>query len=218
METDLFIQASDDISIQVSALVLEARTAIESYARAHPGFIESYLPLPEDPFAPLPVRQMLNAGIKAGVGPMAAVAGAIADYVCRKMAEKLPGEIIVENGGDTCFKLSGPVTVAIWAGSSPFSGRVGIRCNPEGDFFSVCTSSGTIGHSKSFGCADAVSIISRDAALADAVATAVGNMVDTKKDISPAIERLESFKGVLGGVIIKGDRIGAWGDLELVPV
>ena len=216
LETDLLIQAEEDISARVSGWVVEARTAIEFYAKEHQGFLESYIPLPEDPFAPPPVKEMLRAGTAAGTGPMAAVAGAIAQFVCRKAASVLSGEIIVENGGDTCFRTNAPVTVAIWAGSSPFSGKVGIRCGPPGEFLSVCTSSGTVGHSRSFGKADAVTVISADAALADAVATAVGNMVKTRKDVAPAIQRLGQFPGILGGVIIKADQIGAWGEIELI--
>jgi len=218
METDLFLQAERDISDKVSAWVIEARSAIEDYARSHPGFIESYQPLPDDPFAPLPVRDMLKAGRTAGVGPMASVAGAIAEFVCRRMAEHLNGEIIVENGGDTCFRLSGVSTVCIWAGDSPLSGRVGIRCSADSEFLSVCTSSGTVGHSKSFGTADAVTVISENAAIADAAATAVGNMVKSTRDIHRAVEALRHLNGILGGVIIKGDKLGAWGRLELVSI
>ncbi len=219
METDLFIQAQEDISNMVSSWILEARTAIEAYAKTHEGFLESYIPLPEDPLAPPPVRQMLRAAAIAGTGPMAAVAGAIAQFVCHKAATVLSGEIIVENGGDTCSRIFGPVTAAIWAGSSPFTGKVGIRCDTDEEFLALCTSSGTVGHSKSFGTADAVTVISEDAALADAVATAIGNMVKTRKDVAIATQKLEAFPGIKGGVIIKGDNIGAWGkDIELVPL
>ena len=222
-ETDLFIQAPEDISRQVSGWIIEARTSIEAYAASHGGFIESFTPLPDDPLAPPPVNRMLRAGIAAGTGPMAAVAGAIAQFVCQKAAALLPdGEIIVENGGDTCFRISGAVTAAIWAGRSPFTGKVGIRCagnrTDAGDFLSICTSSGTVGHSRSFGTADAVTVVSKDAALADAVATAVGNMVRSRKDVSVAVERLRDFEGILGGVVIKADQIGAWGEIELVPL
>ncbi len=218
LETDLFIQAGEDISSHASKWIIEARTAIEAYARAHPGFLESYTPLPEDPLAPPPVNGMLRAGMVAGTGPMAAVAGAIAQFICAKAASLLSGDIIVENGGDTCFRTAGPVTAAIWAGRSPFTGRVGIRCDIEGRLLSICTSSGTVGHSRSFGTADAVSIVSEDAALADAVATAVGNLVRSRRDVGPAAERIKDFPGVLGGVVIKADQIGAWGAIELVAL
>jgi len=218
METDLFIQAPEDISPQVSCWILEARTAIEAYARDHRGILESYTPLPEDPLSPPPVKQLLRAGLAAGTGPMAAVAGSIAQFVCQNAASVISGEIIVENGGDTCFRTFSPVTIAIWAGRSPFTGKVGIRCSHDAGFLSVCTSSGTVGHSRSFGIADAITIVSEDAALADAVATAVGNMVKSTKDVAMAAERLKDFPDIIGGVIIKGDQIGVWGSIELVPI
>ena len=217
-ETDLFIQAQEDISSQISDWVVQARTAIEAYAQDHPGFLESYTPLPRDPLAPPPVDSMLKAGLIAGTGPMAAVAGAIAQFVCQKASSILSGEIIVENGGDTCFRLLGPFTAAIWAGRSPFTGKIGIRFETNTKFFSICTSSGTVGHSRSFGTADAVTILAEDAALADAVATAVGNTIRSRKDVGLAAEKLSSFPGITGGVIIKADQIAAWGNLELVPL
>ncbi len=219
LETDLFVQAAEDISSLVSAWVIEARTSIESYARSHAGFLESYFPLPEDLFAPPPVNWMLHAGQVAGTGPMAAVAGAIARFVCEKAALILDGEIIVENGGDTCFRATEPVTAAIWAGKSLFTGKIGVRCAPsDSGFMSICTSSGTVGHSTSFGSADAVTVLCEDGALADAVATAVGNMVNSRKDVSRAVARLSEFPGIIGGVVIKGEQIGAWGNIELVPL
>ncbi len=217
-ETDLFIQAQEDISEQVSNWVVEARTSIEAYARRHEGFLESYSPLPEDPLAPPIVKEMLRAGILAGTGPMAAVAGAIAQFICKQAASILSGEIIVENGGDTYFRAFDPITVAIHAAHSPLSGKIGIRPLTSYEFLSICTSSGTVGHSRSFGTADAVSVVSENGALADAVATAVGNMIKEKKDITWAVQRFQEFPGVLAGVIIKGDQIGAWGEIELLPL
>ncbi len=217
-ETDLFIQAQGDFSRQVSAWVVEARGAIEDYARLHPGFIESYVPLPTDPLAPTIVKRMLEAGDAAGVGPMAAVAGAISEYVGSRIASACQGEVLVENGGDLFLWLYAPVTLSIYAGKSPLSGKVGIRLRPWGAPLSVCTSSGTLGHSRSFGRADAVTVICRDCALADAFATAAGNMVTGRNDIEKVLTFLKRINGVEGAVVIKADAIGAFGDLELVPL
>ncbi len=116
-ETDLLIQADSDLTAQASSLVLEARNAIEEYAKQHPGFIESYVPLPEDPFAPKIVKEMLWAGREAGVGPMAAVAGAIAEYVARGLAKKYTEEVLVENGGDIALVSHSPVIAGVYAGN-----------------------------------------------------------------------------------------------------
>ena len=82
----------------------------------------------------------------------------------------------------------------------------------------LCTSSGTIGHSLSFGLADAVVILSKSAILADAAATAVGNRVKDKKDLEKAAAFAGSIKGVLGGVIIIKNTLISWGEVELLSL
>ncbi len=217
-ETDLFVQAARDLSPEVSAWVVEARSKIEAYARNHPGFLESYSPLPYDPLAPEIVKGMLKATNLAGVGPMASVAGAIAEYVGQRIAQNIPGEIMVENGGDIFLRMLSKVTIGIYAGTSPFSGRVGLMLEGRADPFGVCTSSGTIGHSVSFGSADAVCVISESCSLADAAATAAGNLVKKKADVDRALAYLKGLSGVEGGIVIKADVIGAFGALELVSI
>lgn len=218
-ETDLHIQAKGDLSCEVSGWVIEARLFIEEYGRRYPDFFKSYEPVPEDPFAPPVVKEMIAAARTAGVGPMAAVAGAVAEYVGAKCTGLTADEVIVENGGDIFIHVKDvPLISAIWAGKSPLSGKVGLKIYPEMTPLGLCTSSGTVGHSRSFGTADAVTILSRSTALADAAATAIGNMVKTQKDIDAALNYMREIEGVMGGVIIKGTRLGAWGAVELAPV
>ncbi|MGQ9499426.1 MAG: UPF0280 family protein [Dissulfurimicrobium sp.] len=218
-ETDLHVQAKRDLSSEVSGWVIEARLFIEEYGARHPDFLRSYVPIPEDHFAPPVVREMIAAAQIAGVGPMAAVAGAVAEYVGARCALAAAGDVIVENGGDIFISIEGASLISvIWAGKSPLSGKVGLRIRPEMTPIGLCTSSGTVGHSRSFGMADAVTILSRSTALADAAATAVGNMVKTDKDIDAALKAMGEIAGVMGGVIIKGTKLGAWGAVELVPV
>ena len=80
----------------------------------------------------------------------------------------------------------------------------------------VCTSSGTVSHSLSFGKADAALIISFDAALADAAATAAGNAVKNKDYIEKGINLAKSIDGVKGVLIIVGDKMGTWGEIKLI--
>jgi len=98
------------------------------------------------------------------------------------------------------------------------SQKVGIKIPAEDTPIGVCTSSGKIGHSLSFGRADAVVVLSRDAALADAAATAVGNAVKTGDEIEKGIHLARRIPGVLGVVIVVDDRIGAWGKVQLVKL
>ncbi len=218
-ETDLHIQAARDLSREITEWVIESRLAVETYAREHPGFIESHIPLPEDTFAHPVVSQMLHAAKTAGVGPMAAVAGAIAEFVGKKSVETGHShEIIVENGGDIFLWTKDPVVTGVWAGKSPLSGRIGIKPTTPNIPLGICTSSGTVGHSRSFGVADAVTVISSSTPLADACATRVGNMIKNASDINTGLRFLEEIDRVLGGLIIVGSKIGAWGELELVPL
>ena len=217
-ETDLYVQARRDVTARVSRWIIQARTYIESYAASHPGFLDALAPLPVDPFAPPVVSSMLEAGTRAGVGPMAAVAGAVAQYVGDRILEEVPGEVIVENGGDIFLKVEGPVVVSIFAGASPLSNRVGIRVPCRGEPLGICTSSGTVGHSRSLGRADAVTVVAASTPLADALATSAANLVKKRGDIDLALRRLQGIKEIKGAVVIKGGRLGVFGGVELVPI
>ena len=217
-ETDLMILAERDLTAEVRDLVFQERRQLETYIQQHPEFLTTLTPWPSDPFAPPVVRDMIEAGAKAGVGPMAAVAGALAARVGQGLLP-FSGEVIVENGGDIFLHLTRPATVSLYAGRSPLSYRVGLRITPDPQpAWGVCTSSGTVGHSLSLGRADAACVVAPDAALADACATALGNRVASASDIDAALKWLEDIPGVTGAVIIVGERLGAWGKLEVVPL
>lgn len=215
-ETDLLLYASADLEKQAREIVLEQRGYLEEYIRCNPLFLTSLAPWETDGPAPEIVREMAIAGQKAGVGPMAAVAGGIAGMVGKNLL-KYTDEIIVENGGDVFVRTNAPVTIGIFAGDSPLSMRMGLAVDSAGRPMAVCTSSGTIGHSMSMGRADAVCVVAESCPLADAAATSIGNHVNSKTDIQDAIDFGNKIDGISGIVIIKNDGIGMWGDLDLVP-
>lgn len=101
--------------------------------------------------------------------------------------------------------------VGIYAGRSPFNGRLAIEIKPEDTPIGICTSSGTVGPSLSFGHADAVVIIAQSAVLADACATAVGNLIQSDSDIDRGVKFAQKIEGITGVLIIKGEKIGVWG-------
>jgi len=216
-ETDLSICADKALGADARELVFQQRSIIESFIERYPAFLKSLQPWKPPGPAPRIIGDMADAGEKAGVGPMAAVAGAIAEHVGSGLLHRCR-EVIVENGGDIFLKTEDPVVVGLFAGNSPLSFKFGIRIKPENNPVSLCTSSGTVGHSKSFGKSDAVSVKAKSCPLADAAATAIGNRVGSKKDIKQAMDFGRSITGVTGLVIIIGDEMGAWGDLELVPL
>ncbi|MBW6469515.1 MAG: UPF0280 family protein, partial [Coriobacteriia bacterium] len=96
-ETDLQVCAARDLTDLAEDLVVRARWEIEGFIRAHPYFRETLTPIDVPESAPEIVRRMAEAGRIARVGPMAAVAGAIAEYVARGLVE-VSSEVIVENG------------------------------------------------------------------------------------------------------------------------
>jgi ApbE superfamily uncharacterized protein (UPF0280 family) len=215
--SDLYVRAHRSLEVETERLIRVARTQVEDAIARRPEFLTSFVPLDEQPEdAPLPGR-MVRAGKKAGTGPMAAVAGAVAEFVGQGLL-KLSPEVIVENGGDIFLRIDYPVVVGLFAGESPFSNRVGLRVNPSVLPLGLCTSSGSVGPSYSAGRADAATILSRDAVLADAVATALGNRIAAARDLKPAVEWAMSVPGVDGALAIIGDKIAAMGDLELVAL
>ncbi len=216
-QTDLNIGAYKRLTKEAVGVIKKYRQDIKDYIREVPEFLTSLKPLP-CPVHALPIiKDMCQAAQKCSVGPMAAVAGAIAQYVGEELS-KFSREIIVENGGDIYIKSSKERIIGIYAGDSPLSGRIGIKIKPEDCPLGVCTSSGKIGHSLSFGQADAVVIISKDVALADAAATAIGNIVKKVEDIQRAISLAKNISGILGVLIIIDDKLGAWGNIELVKL
>ncbi len=216
-ETDLMILAARDLSLRARDLVIQERQQLEAYIAQRPEFLTTLQPLPADSYAPPVVQNMLAAGLQMKVGPMAAVAGAIAERVGKALATDSE-EVIVENGGDIFLKINSLATVALFAGKSPLSHRLGLKIAPELSPLGVCTSSGTVGHSLSFGRADAACVLAPSTALADAAATALGNRVQNADAIPYALGWLADVKGILGGVIVVGDKLGVWGRVELIPL
>ena len=216
-ETDLFVQASTLLEDITRELVLEKRGYIENYIIRHPEFARTLAPWRVTGFEPVIIGDMALAGEKAGVGPMAAVAGAIAEHVGIDLLQ-YSHEVVVENGGDVFLKSDDPVTVGIFAGRSPLSLCMGLRIESRGKPISICTSSGTVGHSLSMGNADAVCVVSDSCCLADAAATSIGNRVKLKADIQTAVDFGKHIEGVKGIVVIIEDEIGIWGDLNVVPL
>jgi len=216
-ETDLFIRASINLEGKAKESILLHRGTIESFIRQHPDFSVSLVPLHISRPVPGIIADMLDAAAVSGVGPMAAVAGAIAEHVGRDLLQ-FSQEIIIENGGDVFIQTNQPVTIGIFANRSPLNMRMGLKIDCRANPMAVCTSSGTVGHSLSFGTADAVTVVSRSCALADAAATAIANQVKQKADIQKAICFGKEIKGVKGLVIIKNDKAGMWGDIDVVQL
>ncbi len=212
-ESDLQVYSPVDIIVPLQDSLQRHRLAIQEYIAQHPEFAESLVPLPEDPAAPPIVAAMLKASASAGVGPMAAVAGAIAQFIAMDVIHLTP-EIIIENGGDIYMQSPCQRQATIYGGESPLSNQLHLSLQ-GGRPYGICTSSGTVGHSLSFGRADAVAIVSSDAAVADAAATAVANRIQSPQDIPDGLQFACSLPGIEGAVILCGPKVGIKGNVYL---
>jgi ApbE superfamily uncharacterized protein (UPF0280 family) len=216
-ETDLMVSASMDLSTQTRDIVHTIRSQLEDYIRSKPDFYTTLLPYPEDPFAPEIVREMISSTRIFDVGPMAAVAGTIADFVGSGLLD-YSDEVIVENGGDIFLKTAQPTTVSVYAGDSPLSNAIGLIVYPSQMPLGICTSSAMVGHSLSLGAADAVCVVAQSASVADAAATALGNRITDKQALKQELEAIRELEAIKGGIAITGKTMAAWGDIELTMI
>ena len=214
-ESDLFISSDTNLEDVALKSLIKHRNSLEEYIKNHPEFRTSLLSLPEDDLAPPIIRDMLSKSKICGVGPMASVAGAVAEYVGYDLLDQTEN-LIIENGGDIFVKSKNKLTVSVYAGVSALSYKVNILVKPQETPLGICTSSATVGPSLSFGKADAVCVISKSATLADAAASAIGNRVKNKKDIKSALDYGIEIPGVKGIIIICGNDMGAIGEVQLV--
>lgn len=221
LETDLWIAVSSEkYSPDVDSWTLERivyyRNILEGHISKYPDFLTSLVPLCPITGSHCVIKDMYEASLASGTGPMSAVAGAIAEYICIDLIEKFDfAEVIVENGGDIFMKLTRPATISVYAGDSPLSEKIGLKVMPLQTPVSICCSSATVGHSLSFGTADACVIACRSGALADAYATACCNAVKNIEMVQEVTEKFLKKPGVLSVVVIKNDKAGIGGNFEI---
>ena len=219
-ETQCTIIADKKRGIQTAIKsIKQNRKALEEYIEAHPKFLYTLDPIPA-PAEPLVAKLMAEAAEKAKVGPMAAVAGVLADLAVNDMVADGCEVAVVENGGEISALSNVPIDVAVAAGDTPLSKRFGFRLT---DFpVGIATSSGRFSHALSFGDAEAATVFCRNAGLADAAATAVGNVVkgdDYLGAIQQGIDKVLSIQEVEGVLIMYKGHVGTTGKIpQLIKV
>ncbi len=215
-ESDLWVTAQCDLRAEMAQTLTRLRADLKSWILLHPEFQTSLSPLPVPEAAPQIVRRMSKAAVIANVGPFAAVAGAIAQMLAEEFVEKSP-DLIVENGGDTYIYSRRPRAIGLLADPAGGMG-ISVEVLPEDCPVSFCASSARIGHSLSFGKSDLLVVRAKDAALADACATALANLLRSADDIPAVIRRAQELaRHGLEGVFAQGaGKIGLWGKMELV--
>ncbi len=216
-ETDLFISCEKNLKDIAEKALKENRIELNKYISKNPNFETSLVPISYDLFAPKIAKVMIKDSSLLKVGPMASVAGAIADFVGKELL-KYSDQVIVENGGDIFIKTRIQRKAGVFAGNSPFSEKVALIIEPDETPLGLCTSSGTVGHSLSFGNADAVVIKAATASLADAAATAVCNEIKSKNDIEPVIKKFSKRDFIKGILIIKDDVMAISGQMVIEKI
>jgi len=209
-ETIAIILADDPAhSAAAKKGMIEARQVIEGYIRRDPFFRTTF-----DPYTPdsdeRVITMMCDATRKAGVGPMAAVAGTIAWEGLLAMKDAGADFEVIDNGGDIAFTGDRAINVGIRAGEASLSNRIAFIVPPQDSILGICTSSATVGPSISFGVADAVTVFSKNVALADAWATRVCNRI--RPDNQTVFDEIDPLE-VSGVFAIMGDFSAAWGHL-----
>ena len=218
-ETIAWITADEKRYIEIAKEeIKQRRKELERFMRWHPYFLvtlESYQ-IEEKNKIPEIVTRMTESAEKFGIGPMSAVAGTLAEFAVEAMHDAGATYAMVDNGGDVALISDREVLVGIYAGESPFSNRIALKLHPSSSLLGVCTSSGTVGHSISFGNADAATVISNSASLSDAAATALGNSVTDAQSVSKAFGVIKHVEGIKGALIIYKDTLATWGEIPEV--
>jgi uncharacterized protein len=231
-ETDLILR-TDLIEHELPSFILKQRFELKSYIRRNPEFLTSFEPVIVEEKKkissgqksrnftsyeiPLIVRLMARAGRRAEVGPMAAVAGTISQLSLGFMIKNGAKYVIVDNGGDVALETDKNVTVGLYAGESSLSGKIGFKIKSGKTPMGICTSSGTVGHSISFGRSDSVTVFADEASIADALATTIANNACGENDqdaVHNSIECAEDFKNSMRGVlVVVGEYAGTFGKI-----
>jgi hypothetical protein len=197
----------------VTAEIVRQRKILEDYIKRHPDFQSSFVPLELKSHAPEVARRMARAAGLAGVGPMAAVAGAMAQLAVEAGISAGAREAIIDNGGDIYLQTTNPVIIGLYAGNSGPFGQLAFSLQANDTPISICSSSGKMGHSISLGQCDLATVVAKDAALADAAATRTGNLVKTVDDVEQALNTIAAIEGIDGVMIVKDGNIGLAGKL-----
>jgi hypothetical protein len=193
--------------------IIRQRKILEDYIKRHPEFQRSFKPIELISRAPDVAKRMARAAYLVGVGPMAAVAGAMAQLAVEAGIKAGAREVIIDNGGDIYLQTTEPVVIGLYPGHSGPLSQLAFSLQGCDTPLSICSSSGKMGHSISLGHCDLSTVVSKDAALADAAATLAANLVKVVGDVEHALQCILAVPGVEGVMIVKEGHVGLAGKL-----
>lgn len=203
----------------LNQFIKNERKQLEKYIQKYPEFklsLEKLInPNPEN--NPEIINLMYKTSKEVKIGPMASVAGTISELSLNHLIKQNTKTSIIENGGDIALINDKKIICGIYSNNEILGNQIGFKLKPNKKPIGICTSSGKIGHSISFGNSEAVTIISNSASLSDGLATKIANEVKgntNQEAVENALDYSESYKDLFkGALIISGDSIGTIGKL-----
>lgn len=198
---------------KITEVIVQERKKLEAYILRHPEFKNALSPIALLPEAPEIAQKMVKASTATGLGPMASVAGTLAQIGVEAAKEAGCNEAIVENGGDMYIMSPTPVTIGIYAGKNSIGAQLAFQLTPEELPLAICSSSSKMGHSLSLGDCELATVIAKDAALADSVATLTCNSICHETDVELVLDKVGQIEGIRGILVVKNSKIGLWGNL-----
>lgn len=213
--SDLLVSCNKDISLKLERLIKEIYYLLESCIKEEPSFQKSLSPLKIKPYYPPIIKKMCRKAAIFNVGPMATVAGAVCDYIASGLS-KYCRRLIVENGGDVFIKSNKDIDVGVYLKNKYFADKIYLKIKAGITPCGLCSSSGSFGHSLSMGRSDLVVVLAKSTIGADGAATSIANKIKSPENVSKVINGYKDIKDITGILIVKDDRLGVWGNIELI--
>ena len=212
--SDILISCDTDVSPRLEKLIREIYCLLGTRIKEDPAFQKSLSPLKSKPGYHPVIREMYHKTAIFNVGPMAAVAGAVCDYMANDLGSCCR-RLIIENGGDVFIKSDEDTDVGVYLNNKYFTDKIYLKVKAGDTPCGLCSSSGSFGHSLSMGKSDLVVVMAKSTIAADGAATSIANNINSAQDIFKTINNYKSIKDITGILIIKDDKLGIWGNIEL---
>ena len=214
-ETAVTIAAEAGYISRALDAILRTREDVQRQISTDPFFLTTFEPYDCDCVTSDTIQRMCDASRAVGVGPMATVAGTIAQAGLEAMVAAGCKHGWIDNGGDVALLIDRPVTIEIFC--EPRAHRAfALRIDPLGEVLGVCASSGRVGHSISLGESDVAVAVADSAVLADAMATALGNNVRSDTSLDRCFNPFKHVKGFGGGLVMLDGDVGMWGNIPRI--
>ena len=213
--SDILVSCDKDIILKLKKLIEEIYVILESHIRKNPSFGKSLSPLKSRPEYHPMIKKMYEKTALFNVGPMAAVAGVVCDFLASGL-DNYCRCLVIENGGDVFIKSDKDIDVCVYLKNKYFTDKIYLRIKTGDMPCGLCSSSGSFGHSLSLGKSDLVTVMAGSTISADGAATSVANNINSYKDISKTINRYKTAEDIKGILIVKDDKLGVWGKIEFL--